>query len=92
MEKDRIPEHRQAAYKSRGLLKTDELRRRREDNAVEIRKQKREESLSKRRNLNLMKPGSESEDESPATLAQQVRLVFCLMLQDTGFISICAQV
>jgi hypothetical protein len=32
-------------------LKADELRRRREDAAVEIRKQKREESLAKRRNL-----------------------------------------
>jgi len=38
-------------FKNRGDLKTDELRRRREDAAVEIRKQKREENLAKRRNL-----------------------------------------
>lgn len=38
-------------FKNRGDLKTDELRRRREDAAVEIRKQKREENFAKRRNL-----------------------------------------
>jgi len=44
-------EHRMNRFKNRGDLKTDELRRRREDAAVEIRKQKREENLAKRRNL-----------------------------------------
>jgi len=38
-------------FKNRGDLKTDELRRRREDAAIEIRKQKREENFAKRRNL-----------------------------------------
>ena len=50
-----------AGYKNRGVLKQDELRRRREDVAVEIRKQKKEESLAKRRNFQDIK--SDSEDE-----------------------------
>lgn len=41
------------AYKSKSLFKQDELRRRREEAQVEIRKQKREESMAKRRNMNL---------------------------------------
>ena len=50
-----------AGYKNRGVLKQDELRRRREDVAVEIRKQKKEESLAKRRNFAEIR--SESDDE-----------------------------
>lgn len=42
---------RQDAYKNKGQFKADELRRRREEAQVEIRKQKREESMAKRRNL-----------------------------------------
>lgn len=49
------------AYKNKGL-KADELRRRREDQQVEIRKQKREENISKRRNL-LPSGGADSDDE-----------------------------
>lgn len=44
-------ENRIHSYKNRGSMKQDELRRRREDMAVEIRKQKKEESMAKRRNL-----------------------------------------
>lgn len=47
-----IPEHRRTNFKSKNVFKQDELRRRREEAQVEIRKQKREESLAKRRNLN----------------------------------------
>lgn len=47
----RATEHRQAAFKHRAQLKTDELRRRRENQTVVIRKQKRDESLAKRRNF-----------------------------------------
>ena len=63
-----IPEHRRSNFKAKGTFKQDELRRRREEQQVEIRKQKREENLAKRRNLNL--PGAgvgaqpDSDDES----------------------------
>jgi len=50
-------------YKSRGLLQTDELRRRREDAAVEIRKQKREENLAKRRNFLNQDFSDDSDDD-----------------------------
>ncbi|KAJ3394364.1 Importin alpha subunit (Karyopherin alpha subunit) (Serine-rich RNA polymerase I suppressor protein) [Lobulomyces angularis] len=53
-------------FKNRGDMQQDELRRRREDAAVEIRKQKRLESLAKRRNIPLGSENqSESEDEQP---------------------------
>ncbi|KND03887.1 hypothetical protein SpCBS45565_g05181 [Spizellomyces sp. 'palustris'] len=82
----KIPEHRMQQFKNRGVLKSDELRRRREDVAVELRKQKREESLAKRRNLAALNGAqSESEDESMSvetnaqlqeTVGQGVRGVF----------------
>jgi importin subunit alpha-6/7 len=46
-----IPEHRRQQHKGRNQFRGDELRRRREDQQVEIRKQKKEENLAKRRNL-----------------------------------------
>ena len=54
-----VPEHRRQAYKSKNLFKGDELRRRREEQQVEIRKQKKEENLAKRRNL-IPAPGDAS--------------------------------
>lgn len=50
------------AYKSKGGLKQDDLRRRREEQQVEIRRQKREENISKRRNF-LPSAGNDSDDE-----------------------------
>lgn len=41
-----------------------ELRRRREEAQVEIRKQKRDETIAKRRNLNAASSGADSDDES----------------------------
>ncbi|KAK7204830.1 armadillo-type protein [Myxozyma melibiosi] len=66
-----VPEHRRTNFKNKGHFRQDELRRRREEAQVEIRKAKREESLAKRRNLTLPttateKIQSESEDESSA--------------------------
>ena len=63
-------------FKNRGSLKQDELRRRREDVAVEIRKQKREEALAKRRNLvNVSSALSDDEDDTQApAIAAQVCL------------------
>ncbi|KKA29239.1 hypothetical protein TD95_002060 [Thielaviopsis punctulata] len=50
-----IPEHRRNQFKAKNAFKPDELRRRREEQQVEIRKNKREENLAKRRGLG---PGS----------------------------------
>lgn len=58
-----VPEHRRTNFKNRGAFKADELRRRREEAQIEIRKQKRDENLSKRRNLNTISNVSDSEDE-----------------------------
>ena len=46
-----IPEHRRTTFKAKNTFKPDELRRRREEQQVEIRKAKREENLAKRRGL-----------------------------------------
>jgi hypothetical protein len=46
-----IPEHRRNNYKASNTFKPDELRRRREEQQVEIRKAKREENLAKRRGI-----------------------------------------
>lgn len=46
-----IPEHRRNNYKAKSAFKPEELRRRREEQQVEIRKAKREENLAKRRGI-----------------------------------------
>ncbi|KAF9978124.1 Importin alpha subunit (Karyopherin alpha subunit) (Serine-rich RNA polymerase I suppressor protein) [Actinomortierella ambigua] len=61
---DKIPEHRKQNYKSRNALRPDELRRNRNELNVELRKQKREENLTKRRNMAIAAESEESEDES----------------------------
>jgi importin subunit alpha-6/7 len=81
-----IPEHRRNNYKAKGQFKPDELRRRREEQQVEIRKQKREENLAKRRNLQITSPtpnsglaGVDSDDEnanSESAVRTQHRLTF----------------
>ncbi|KAI9243958.1 armadillo-type protein [Sporodiniella umbellata] len=55
---------RRGAYKERDRFKPEELRRRRGEAQVEIRKQKKEENLSKRRNFNLQELGPDSDDET----------------------------
>lgn len=59
-----VPEHRRTGYKNRGQFRIDELRRRREEAQVEIRRQKREENLSKRRT----NQGVAAEEEARPTL------------------------
>lgn len=54
-----VPEYRRTNFKNKGRFQTDELRRRRETHQVDLRKQKREEALSKRRNY----AANDSEDE-----------------------------
>ncbi|KAL4801157.1 armadillo-type protein [Aspergillus venezuelensis] len=70
-----IPEHRRTQYKARNQFRPDELRRRREEQQVEIRKQKREENLAKRRGIQTRDGGigvgggmaaAESDDEASA--------------------------
>ena len=79
-----IPEHRRTQFKAKNAFKPDELRRRREEQQVEIRKAKREENLSKRRGITgqdgtqMSAPGAslgasiDSDDEG-GTIESQVR-------------------
>lgn len=53
-----IPEHRRTTFKAKNTFKPDELRRRREEQQVEIRKAKREENLAKRRGIASREPGA----------------------------------
>jgi importin subunit alpha-1 len=66
-----IPEHRRTQFKARNQFRPDELRRRREEQQVEIRKQKRDENLAKRRGIQTRDGGigvatTESDDEASA--------------------------
>lgn len=87
-----IPEHRRTQFKAKGSFKPDELRRRREEQQVEIRKAKREENLAKRRGIAgrdggvTAGPGAslgaapDSDDEG-GNIESQVRLqIFSLIL------------
>lgn len=59
-----IPEHRRTNFKNKGRFQSDELRRRRETHQVDLRKQKREDVLAKRRNyVDQASGANESEDE-----------------------------
>jgi len=68
-----IPEHRRTQFKAKNSFKPDELRRRREEQQVEIRKQKREETQAKRRGIQRgdgqigvggLATGTDSDDEA----------------------------
>jgi hypothetical protein len=70
-------------YKNKGGLKQDDLRRRREEQQVEIRRAKRDENIAKRRNLAGISADDDSdEDDSgtggwdPATAQEMVAGVF----------------
>jgi importin subunit alpha-6/7 len=76
-----IPEHRRTQFKAKNTFKPDELRRRREEQQVEIRKQKREENLAKRRGIQRgdgqigvggLATGTDSDDEA-GTIEGEVR-------------------
>ena len=67
------------AFKNKGGFKQDDLRRRREEQQVEIRKQKREENLAKRRGIGARGDGApgaslgaapDSDDEAANTESQ----------------------
>lgn len=80
-----IPEHRRTQFKARNQFRPEELRRRREEQQVEIRKQKREENLSKRRGIQTRDGGigvgggvaaTESDDEASAIESEVCAIFF----------------
>ena len=90
-----IPEHRRTNFKAKSTFKPDELRRRREEQQVEIRKQKREENLAKRRGIGNREGGApgaslgaapDSDDEGANTesqVSEDVYEVFATILTYT---------
>lgn len=70
---DPLTDLRRNAYKSRSHFKPEEVRRRRETAQVEIRKQKKEENLAKRRNLKDAPLDEDSDDEIDVGTDSQVR-------------------
>ncbi|RSH86015.1 Importin alpha subunit (Karyopherin alpha subunit) (Serine-rich RNA polymerase I suppressor protein) [Apiotrichum porosum] len=56
-------DHRRTNFKGRTQFSTQELRRRREEAQVEIRRQKREESIAKRRNFQPVSDDVDSDDD-----------------------------
>lgn len=79
MERSTGADQRRLAYKTRGTFQSDELRRRREVQSVEIRRQKRNESLAKKRNFNVGANGaggsvSDSDDEEGGADSQKEQL------------------
>lgn len=87
-----IPEHRRTQYKARNQFRPDELRRRREEQQVEIRRQKRDENLAKRRGIQTSEGGvgafaaAESDDEANAIENEVSILVLLgLFLCDNSF-------
>jgi hypothetical protein len=86
-----IPEHRRTQFKAKNTFSQDALRRRREEQQVEIRKAKREENLAKRRGIAVgeNRPGAslgaepDSDDETVPTESQVSR---CLLLLSCFFL------
>lgn len=82
-----IPEHRRTQFKAKNTFKPEELRRRREEQQVEIRKAKREENLAKRRGLGTgeNRPGAslgaapDSDDDTAPTESQVCKLLHCVL-------------
>ncbi|ODQ68290.1 ARM repeat-containing protein [Nadsonia fulvescens var. elongata DSM 6958] len=59
-----VPEHRRTNFKNKSHFNADELRRRRGEAQVEIRKAKRDENLTKRRNLTSFITNADTDDKS----------------------------
>ncbi|OZJ05618.1 Importin subunit alpha [Bifiguratus adelaidae] len=62
---DRFSERREN-FKNKGNFKQDEVRRRRDQQQIELRKQKREEQLFKKRNMNIPAVDDDSDDDESA--------------------------
>ncbi|KAI8984059.1 putative importin alpha subunit [Mycotypha africana] len=71
---DQLNDFRRNAYKERSRFKPEEVRRRRENTQVEIRKQKKEENLAKRRNFNNAQLLDDSDDDDLDEFNQDVVL------------------
>lgn len=96
-----IPEHRRTQFKAKNTFKPEELRRRREEQQVEIRKAKREENLAKRRGIagDGNRPGAalgaepDSDDDTAPTESQVCFIfyfIFVLITQRYRWQSIAA--
>lgn len=73
---DQHSDIRRNAYKERSRFKPEEVRRRRENAQVEIRKQKKEENLAKRRNFNAQELAEDSDDDlDGASQDAQVKII-----------------
>ncbi|KAI8385011.1 armadillo-type protein [Radiomyces spectabilis] len=80
---DPVADVRRGAFKARSHFKPEEVRRRRETAQVEIRKQKKEENLFKRRNFNLTHLTDDSDEEIDITgIDNQPGTVLPQMVQD----------
>lgn len=76
-----VPEHRRQTYKGKNLFKGDELRRRREEQQVEIRKLKKDENLAKRRNLAIVGADTSMESDTDEETAGIDDKVFSLLIE-----------
>jgi hypothetical protein len=88
-----IPEHRRTQFKAKNTFKPEELRRRREEQQVEIRKAKREENLAKRRGIGTgeNRPGASlgaapDSDDDTAPTESQVRCNFLSFFFPVSFL------
>lgn len=86
-----IPEHRRTQFKAKNAFKPEELRRRREEQQVEIRKSKREENLAKRRGIGTgerlgasLGAAPDSDDETAPTEAQVSYFRYIFMCVSPG--------
>lgn len=88
-----IPEHRRTQFKAKNAFKPEELRRRREEQQVEIRKTKREENLAKRRGIGTgerlgasLGAAPDSDDETAPTESQVSNFLSVHMLSWTAVV------
>lgn len=75
MDSKAAADQRRNKYKNKDAFQSDQVRNRRQKHTVELRKQKREENLSKRRNMTLgTAPMADSDDESTLIDSPEVRI------------------
>jgi hypothetical protein len=77
---DQNTDFRRNTYKERSRFKPEEVRRRRENIQVEIRKQKKEENLAKRRNFNAAQDFEDSDEDDLETVNQEAQVIYIYMI------------